>query len=69
MSTGQRPDAANTAREAAQAARELADFLDEYAEHLAAPDHEQMVKELREVIVTRLHNLRHVIRLAHETKT
>jgi hypothetical protein len=61
------PRAAGTARDAAHKARELADFLDEYADHLDAPDHEELVGELAEVVTARLHRLRLSIRKARET--
>jgi CHASE3 domain sensor protein len=66
---GRMPEAAVTARHAAQQARELAEFLDEFAEHLAAPDHAALVSELSELITTRMHSLRKVIRVAREKKS
>lgn len=67
MSDDMRPRAASKARDAAQKARELADFLDEYAEHLGAPDHAELVGELAEVVTARMHTLRLSIRKARET--
>jgi hypothetical protein len=64
---GRRPQAASTARAAAQKARELADFLEEYADHLGAPDHAELVAELAEVVTTRTHALRKAVRLARES--
>jgi hypothetical protein len=56
------PAAASMARNAADCARELADFLDAYADKLDAPDHAQLVNELREVIRGKLQTLRDVVR-------
>lgn len=61
------PQAASVARDAAQRARELAEFLEEYAAHLDAPDHEAMVGELAELIAGRLHALREAVRAARES--
>ncbi|MDT5294542.1 MAG: hypothetical protein QOJ76_1422 [Acidobacteriota bacterium] len=66
---GRMPEAAVTARDAAQKARELAEFLDEFADHLAAPDHAALVSELSELITKRMHSLRLVIREAREKKS
>ena len=65
---GKMPRAASAARDAAQRARELAEFLEEYAETLDAPDHEVEVGELAEIITRRLHALRKVVRLARESR-
>jgi hypothetical protein len=64
---GRQPQAASMARDAAQKARELADFLEEYADHLAAPDHAGLVAELAEAVTTRMYVLRKAIRLARES--
>ena len=66
---GRKPRAAGLARDAAQAARELADFLDEYAELLGAPDQEAMIGELREVISGRLATLRDAVRTANKQQS
>ena len=64
---GRRPQAASMARDAAQKARELADFLEEYADHLDAPDHAELVAELAEAVTTRTHTLRKAVRHARES--
>jgi non-canonical (house-cleaning) NTP pyrophosphatase len=64
---GRRPQAASMARDAAQKARELADFLEEYADHLDAPDHAGLVAELAEAVTTRTHALRKAVRHARES--
>ncbi|HEX8293360.1 MAG TPA: hypothetical protein VF570_16490 [Pyrinomonadaceae bacterium] len=64
---GRRPQAASMARDAAQKARELADFLEEYADHLDAPDHAGLVAELAEAVTTRTHALRKAVRQARES--
>ncbi len=64
---GRQPRAASMARDAAQKARELADFLEEYADHLGAPDHAELVAELAEVVTTRTHALRKAVRRARES--
>ncbi len=64
---GRRPAAASVARDAAQKARELADFLEEYADHLDAPDLAELVAELAETVTTRTHALRKVVRRARES--
>jgi hypothetical protein len=64
---GRQPQAASVARDAAQKARELADFLEEYADHLDAPDHAALVAELAETVTTRTHTLRKSVRRARET--
>ena len=64
---GRQPQAASMARDAAQKARELADFLEEYADHLGAPDHAELVAELAEVVTTRTHALRKAVRRARES--
>jgi len=64
---GRQPQAASVARDAAQKARELADFLEEYADHLDAPDHAALVAELAEAVTTRTHALRKSVRRARET--
>ena len=64
---GRRPQAASVARDAAQKARELADFLEEYADHLDAPDHAELVAELAEAVTTRTHALRKAVRQARES--
>ena len=64
---GRRPQAASVARDAAQKARELADFLEEYADHLDAPDHADLVAELAEAVTTKTHTLRKAVRRARES--
>lgn len=64
---GRQPLAASVARDAAQKARELADFLEEYADHLDAPDHAVLVAELAEAVTTRTHALRKAVRRARES--
>ncbi len=63
---GRQPRAASLARDAAQTAKELADFLEEYAELLDAPDQEALVGELREAISGRLATLRDAVRNANK---
>ncbi len=65
---GRKPQAASRARDAAQKARELADFLDEFAAHLDAPDHAELVAELAEAVTARTHALRKVVRQARESQ-
>jgi hypothetical protein len=65
---GRMPQAASRARDAAQKARELADFLDEYADHLDAPDNAGLVAELAEVVTSRTHALRKIVRQARESQ-
>lgn len=65
---GRKPQAAFRARDAAQKARELADFLDEFAAHLDAPDHAELVAELAEVVTARMHSLREAVRQARESQ-
>lgn len=60
---GRQPAVASMARNAAQSARELADFLDEYADKLDAPDHARIVGELREVVRDKLNTLREIVRV------
>lgn len=64
---GRQPQAASMARDAAQKARELADFLEEYADHLDAPDHAGLVAELAEAVTTRTYTLRKAVRRARES--
>jgi hypothetical protein len=64
---GRQPQAASVARDAAQKARELADFLEEYADHLDAPDQAELVAELAEAVTTRTHALRKAVRRARES--
>lgn len=64
---GRQPQAAALARDAAQEARELADFLEEYADHLDAPDHAELVAELAEAVTTRTHALRKAVRHARDS--
>jgi len=65
---GRKPQAASRARDAAQKARELADFLDEFAAHLDAPDHAELVAELAEAVTARTHALRKAVRQARESQ-
>ncbi len=65
---GRKPQAASRARDAAQKARELADFLDEFAAHLDAPDHAGLVSELAEAVTVRTHALRTAVRQARESQ-
>ena len=66
---GRKPKAASLARGAAQTAKELADFLEESAEPLAAPDQEAMRGLLREAISGRLVTLRNAVRNANQLQS
>lgn len=62
-----RPRAVSPAGEAAQLARELADFLDRHADHLDASVHAGIVRELAEAMTVRTDALRAAVRKARES--